>query len=246
MTQPPLKPSRRAVVGFITVVAAAGIVVWLGMRKWEPNTALIITKGFTPTGDFKDPGFSPSEVVSLDELTGPLRREGFADGIGLGKGLPPCTARLVREESLPIKDPDDPRQIRSVTDGARTISFVDSCGPSNVSIEDVTGKSLGHFLVRGHAHTTGCIAPGKGLAFATCADSEARKAESLPESQVIVFDYRANKELGRLKMPCTHFKSMAVSRDEQWLYIGFGDGTIRRFSLDNLFPPAKKSGWFGS
>jgi hypothetical protein len=247
MTQPPLKPNRRAVVGFITVVVAAGVVVWLGMRIWEPNTALILSKGSAPVGDFNNPRFSPSELVSLEELTGPLRREGFADGIGLANDLPPCTARLVSDETPTIKDPDDPRRIRSVSDGRRTIKFVDICGPSTVSIEDESGKSIGGFVVRGHAHTIGCIAPDRGFACATCFEPERdQKPDSKPESHVVVFDYRGNKELGRLKMPCTDFKSMAVSRDQQWLYIGFGDGTIRRFSLDNLFPPAKKSGWFGS
>jgi len=97
-------------------------------------------------------------------------------------------------------------------------------------------------VVRGHAHTNGCIAPGRGFALATCGEPERFEK---PESQVVVFDYRANKELGRLKMPITHFKSMAVSRDEQLLYVGFGDGTIRRFSLDVLFPPDAKKSWFG-
>lgn len=243
-----MKSSKRAVISFIVVVIAVVVVAWLGMRKWEPKTALIIRKGFNPIGDFNNPLFSPSELVSQKELTGTLRREGFADGIGLTDGLPPCAARLIREESLSIKDPDEPRHIRSVSDGKRTVSFVEICGPSNVVVDDESGKSLGSFRVMGHAHSTGCIAPVRGLACGTCAEPERdrRKSDEKPESQVIVYDYRSLSQLGLLKMPRTTFESMAISRDENWLYVGFGDGTIRRFSLNKLFPPPeKKKGWFG-
>jgi hypothetical protein len=215
----------------------------MGTFITKPGPALKSTIGPTPIGNFEDVRFSPSELIGRDELFGSLRQEGFTDGIGLGEGLAPCAVHEVERAELAIETPDDPRGRRVVTDGRWEATFINFCGTGQVFTSDRRSKRSGGFLVEGHAHTTGVMAPKRGIVCATCAEVKRLKSDDPPSSEVVVYDYKAEKELGRLRMPITSFTTIAVSRDEKWLYVGFGDETIRRFSLDVLFPP-KKKGWF--
>src|SRR5262245_7024020 len=92
MTQPPLKVSRRWAFG--AFILAVGAFVWITFEfrpdgpPWRKSLAL---KSSRPDGmprDFDDARYSPSTLVSEEELAGPLRRQGFADGIGVTKGVP--------------------------------------------------------------------------------------------------------------------------------------------------------------
>jgi len=236
-----------AACGF-ALIAAVGAYT---LRPIHPEPALLVsTSELKPS--FNHPQYSPCDLVPEQELLGPLRAEGFADAIGLGKGVRPSVIQSLPDfdiaKEFENQDPmDRPHGQRHVTDGKLSFHFWNECGPSTVVVSDEHNKDIAHLLVRGHAHTTGVVAPRRGILAATCADPDINKVEDQQhESQVIVFDYRAKKELGVLHMPLTYFKSMAISRDEKWLYIGFGDGTIRRFDIDSAKPSPKKAGWFGS
>lgn len=249
MTQPPLKIERRwvALVGFL--ILATLVVVVIIKCNAAPEPALI-AKLSSELGnpDFSHPQYSPSELVTKEELLGPLRAEGFADAIGLGKGVRPSVVTplppLNDEKLFAGVDPmDQPHGQRRVTDGKLTFIFWDYCGPSSVVVSDETGKRIAKLSVPLHAHTTGVVAPDRGLLVATCGDAKIESwTGKVNESQAVVFDYRNEKELGVFHMPLTYFKTLAISRDEKWLFVGFGDGSIRRFEIDSAKPRWKKSG----
>lgn len=270
MTQPPLKLNRRWVVSVCVLAAAVAALVFAFKPKPLPERALAVKSGSGKLIDFSLPQFSPSEAVSDDELRGPLRESGIADGKGIAKDIPPPTATTIaisvdedrpngpyhakvdfKGKSLTLNigeiDGPGPPSLRAVTDGKLLVVFVACCGSGAALVFDATGKCVAGTNVGGHAHTRGCIAPNRGLLVATRfeANIEAKDAK-FPASEVTVHDYRNNKEVGVLVMPNSQFTHFAMSRDEKHLFVGFGDGTVRRFNLDSAKPRPKKSGWFGT
>ena len=262
MTQPPLKVSRKW-VAVLCLIAAFGVCVYFAVKAATPPERALAVKGGGKRIDFSLPCFSPSEPVADEEMRGPLRIEGFADGVGISNGVTPSTATTIPidvKESDPngpyhaqvefqgkrltldiaTSDGPGPPTLRAVTDGVLLAVFADYCGGGFVKVVDANGKGVSGTSVGGHAHTQGCIAPKRGLLVATRFEANLEaKDDVVPGSEVTVFDYRNNKEIGVFRMPNTQFRHFAISRDEQWLYVGFGDGSVRRFNLDSAKPRAK-------
>ena len=152
-----------------------------------------------------------------------------------------------KDLAIPIKglSGPGPPTLRAVSDGRRFALFAGCCGTGSAGVFDGEGKPTAGISIGGHAHTKGCIAPRRGLLFATRFEADQSDVkEKRAESVVHILDMNLDKELGFLRMPGSQFDCIAVSKDEQWLYVGFGDGSIRRFRIDSHFPPAKKQGWF--
>jgi hypothetical protein len=223
---------RRQVVTLVVVVACLLAIVVLVPPRWSA------TKSPNQTATFS--GFV---TVSEADFRAIYDKEGFADGIAVD---PARKHVVVAEISVKLESKSDvgpfewkvdaPSKsflvkvtnsagwagiphVRAFTDGNSIGMIFDGCGEGLVNKYDKKGALLLSLKIEGHVHPTGCLAPAKGL---LCVTNGGPVPDTPSRSQVHIFNWVTGEEVTTLTLPSTtgSIRPLAISRDEQFLFVG--------------------------